>query len=115
MALLALASCGYSTYYPHPVGFAVDTGAPEDPVPCGFAGATAVSLTMVSSIAETQQIFEVDPTSCAEVWKAELPSGGSLLFPTRGGVTWGSRRSAGELLGFFTVPEGVADWTESLP
>ena len=112
---LALASCGYSTYYPHPVGLTDDTGGTSVLVPCGFAGETEVSLTLLSSYPLTQNVYEVDPTTCAEAFRAELWSGGSALFPTRSGVTWVSRGPDGEVLGFFAVPDGNAEWTEVVP
>jgi hypothetical protein len=114
-AALGLASCGYSTYYPHPVGDIVDTGSSQVQIPCGSAGATEVSLTVFSSIAETWYLYEVDPTSCVEAFRAELPSGGSVRFPTLGGVTWVSRGADGALIAFFGVPDGVADHTEYVP
>ena len=97
--LILLVSCGYSTYYPDYQSY--------DGVSCGVAGTDLAELTVSNRHGAEVDLFEVDPSSCAEGFVASLPNGQDWFGSVLTGHNWIVRDLDGIVVASLSIPFGT--------
>jgi hypothetical protein len=116
LALLGLTACGYSSYWPQAGPFGTgDTGTIAPQIPCGVFSGNPVELTLVNQLPETLSVWQMEPSTCTELYVGDLGPNAFGIWPTASGLVWFTRTTDGVTLRWFEVPGGVSDWTEQVP
>jgi hypothetical protein len=112
IAAIALAGCGYSTYYPQRVEFHDDTGAD---IPCSATGGLPVSLHVTSTSSVDLGLSVVDAYQCTEIPVAVLPALQAIDLTTSEGLVFVARAPDGGFVTWFAVPQGLGSFDVSVP